>query len=111
MEATMGFEFLTEMLQNLVSNVIGHYQEDNMRLIGLATWFIAWRAAYLLSKDTKHAFKAHVLYSISNVCLLVFNLYYGHIEMALMALTFLSTSIKGCFTYRPKNVVTTIIQH
>jgi hypothetical protein len=107
----MDFEYLASFLHNMVSNVIGHYQEDNMRLIGLATWFIAWRAAYLLSKDTKHVFKAHVLYSISNVCLLVFNLYYGHVEMALMALTFLGTSVKGCFTYRPKNVLTEAIQH
>ncbi len=102
----MGFEFI----QDVMMKVIAHYQEDNMRLIGLATWFIAWRAAYLLSNDTKHAFKAHVLYSISNVCLLVFYLYYGHIEMALMALTFLSTSVKGCFTYRPRNSIKEAIQ-
>jgi hypothetical protein len=88
-------------IENLIVNVLNYYQTDNMRLIGLMTWLIAWRAAYLLSKNSVHAFKAHVLYTISNVCLLIFNFYYGHIEMALMALTFLTTSIKGCFTYRP----------
>mgnify|MGYP000660441700 CR=1 FL=1 len=60
-------------IENLIVNVLNYYQTDNMRLIGLMTWLIAWRAAYLLSKNSVHAFKAHVLYTISNVCLLIFN--------------------------------------
>ena len=92
-------------LENVFLAVIEYYQSDSMRVIGLVTWLMAWRAAYLISKNPRFAFKAHVLYSISNVCLLAFNYYYGHIEMTLMALTFLYTSLKGCVTYWPKKKV------
>jgi len=99
---SMSFE--TSFLGNIIEKIVNHYQEDEMRLVGLVTWLVAWRAAYLLSHNTKHAFQAHVLYTISNICLLSFYFYYGHIEMALMAFTFLITSIKGCFTYKPTKI-------
>jgi hypothetical protein len=94
----------TGILGSIIEKIVNHYQEDEMRLIGLVTWLVAWRAANLLSKNTKHAFQAHVLYTIANICMLTFYIYYEHIEMALMAFTFLITSIKGCFNYRPSKI-------
>lgn len=91
-------------IETFLVSIYEYYQTDSMRLVGLITWIIAWRAAYLLSKNSTHAFKAHVLYTISNCFLLSFNIYYGHIEMAAMALTFLTTSLKGCYTYWPRPV-------
>jgi len=91
-------------IPSVFENMYNYYQADCMRLVGLITWFIAWRAAYLMSKNIAYAFQAHILYSVSNCFLLAFNVHYGHFEMAAMAFTFLITSIKGCFTYRSSNI-------
>lgn len=85
----------------VITSVFNYYQADTMHIIGLATWLISWWAAHLMAQNSKYAFKAHVLFSLANICLLTFNSYYQHYEMVAMAFTFLLTSIKGCFTYWP----------
>jgi hypothetical protein len=91
-------------IDSFLVSIYEYYHTDSMRLVGLITWIIAWRAAYLLSKNSAHALKAHLLYTVSNCLLLSFNIYYEHFEMAAMAFTFLTTSLKGCFNYWPRPV-------
>lgn len=90
-------------MESIIDAVINHYNSDPMRIVGLIAWIISWRASYLMSSNPRYGFLAHVLYTFSNVLLFIFNFYYGHIELVLMATTFLITSIKGCFTYRKRN--------
>lgn len=86
-------------LETVFDGIVNHYSSDPMRVVGLIAWILSWRAAYLMSCNPNAGFLAHVLYTVANVLLFVFNLYYGHIELVLMATTFLFTSVKGCFTY------------
>lgn len=69
-------------------------------VISLLTWFIAWWGADLLSK-AKSPFKAHVLFTISNLLLIGVHANAGQWELMLMALTFLKTSVTGCIHHRP----------
>jgi hypothetical protein len=72
-------------------------------VISLLTWFMAWWGADLLSKS-KSPFLAHALFTFSNLLLIGVHAHAGQWELMLMALTFLKTSITGCFHHNPRRV-------
>lgn len=69
-------------------------------ILSLLTWLVAWWGADLLSKS-KSPFLAHVLFTVSNLLLIGVHWHAGQWELMLMAVTFLKTSVTGCFHHYP----------
>lgn len=81
-----------------IEHVMVRYSNP-VALISLVTWLVAWYGADLLSKG-KQQFLAHVLFTISNLLLIGVHAQAGQWELMAMAMSFLKTSVTGCFIHR-----------
>lgn len=84
----------------IINAILDRYS-SLLHLISLLTWGVAWLGADYMSKG-KRPFEAHVLFTVSNLLLIGVHFNAQQWELMLMALTFLKTSVTGCFHHRPK---------
>lgn len=89
-----------EMLYGLIER----YQEDPMRLISLMVWITALIASALVAKNTR-LYGAHVLYTVANIGMVIFNVHTEQWELVLMGATFTATSLMGLRTHSQKKVL------